>query len=178
MLLQNSFNIKKLSKPSSDRRDLPSLLCPGQIILIDKFVTAKKLFHGKMVKTVISSHRVADIRHCLLFSKHLFRNFETFCDDFGSADLCTGSVYGKNVPTKKYYPTGDVSQELKRLKDFWPIFSSGRLDKVPRDLKDTAFFQDYLRENVDLLRLQELYEKESFDFVNIRPCLLVSKVVK
>jgi len=131
-----------------------------------------------MINTVISSHRVTEIRHCLLFSKHLFRHFENFCDDFGAAEFCAGSVYGKNVPTKKYYPTGDVLQELKHLKDFWPIFSSGRLEKIPIDLKDTVFFQDYLRENVDLLRLQELYEEKSFDFVNIKPCLLVSKVVK
>ena len=131
-----------------------------------------------MINTVISSHRVTEIRHCLLFSKHLFRHFENFCDDFGAAEFCAGSVYGKNVPTKKYYPTGDVLQELKHLKDFWPIFSSGRLEKIPIDLKHTVFFQDYLRENVDLLRLQELYEEKSFDFVNIRPCLLVSKVVK
>ena len=103
-----------------------------------------------MVNTVVCSHRVVEIRHCLVFTKQLFSNFESFVDNFGALESCAGSVVGKKIATKKFHPGGNILAEMNRLKDFWPSFSSGNIDMFPTALKETNFYEKHLKENISL----------------------------
>ena len=167
-LVQSETSNGFLELWADDKRELPALLCRGQIIIVDKFKPSKRYEYGKEYNTAIVYDSTNKFRITYLISAHLFPDYDGFINKDGALMSDPNSFISM---TKRYatvfYPHAAVVDYLDGLDEFYKCSI----------LQETISIDKGIDTHTTLLSLKEaytMYKARKENYINLRPCLLTN----